>query len=140
MSDAVLFIHYYMMERECKGVNDSKSLDDLFSDHLPLTCQWFHRVLERMSTAATSILDVRPSRDTDNADNSSNSHRQICNDLKGLGLIDDEHRQRLQRFELDLPEVKNQSLYVSDPSRVNPASRSFTRPGKLQFTFNKNIT
>jgi len=132
LSDAVLFIHYYIMERECKGVNGSKSLDDLFSDHLPLTCQWFHRVLERMSSVATSILVVRPaSRDTDNADNSSsNSYHQICNDLKGLDLTD-EHRQRLKRFELDLPEVKNQSLYVSDPARVNPASRSFTRPGVI---------
>ena len=112
LSDVVLFIHYYLIEREARG-----SLEALLGTHLPLTCQWFHRVLEKMKSVADAIMIC--SRD-------SLSHHGICNDLKRLSM----NEVQPSPFELDLPTVKNQSLYVSDPARTNPASRSFTRPGK----------
>merc|ERR1719206_1014941 len=61
------------------------------------------------------------------------SHHGICNDLKRFSMNDEDQP---VPYELDLPTVKNQSLYVSDPARTNPASRSFTRPGVIDAAMN----
>jgi len=148
LSDAILFVHYYLIYQEaCGGKTQSASFTDLFGRDLPLTCQWFERVFGLMGDVASKHHLMFGSRDSADEPPSpvdkeppspvaSDNTRQICRALQSTTLESCRRKEEAlsssKDFAFELPVVKNQSLYVSDPSRVNPASRSFTRPGVVE--------
>jgi len=146
LSDAMLFVHYFLFDQELNGLSkatgDSRpsssdnKLTDLFGKKLPLTCDWYLRVLQQTSMGKVATQQLMISRDNDVSS-------QILQDLQRLttrqqaeeSSISNYQRLSLSSLEIELPQVKNQSLYVSDPARINPASRSFTRPGAIDAAF-----
>jgi len=104
LSDVILFTYYFLIDQKISIANCLSS-----SQLLPLTSKWFDHIAKTTKMRELASHIIRADVKTD-----------------GNG----EAEETATSFKL--PTVKNQSLYVSDPSRINPASRVFTRAGVVE--------
>ena len=103
LSDVIIFVHLYMIFRMC---NLSENQDHL-AKLLPNTMKWYIKMGQEKSAgkiAGNLVLEV-PKLSV-----------SVTNSNFGS---------------FSLPHVPEQSLYKSDPTRINPASRIFTKSHKI---------